>query len=247
MSLSLLDPRIKLLILIGISTAALVLRRPAALLMLLAMTLLILLIGGVTPGTIWLKLRGLFGLIATLFLLQCLFERSGTSLLSVFGLTLVTGPGFQTAVLVCLRLLVVILSALVIAVGETRDYLLAMTQCKVPYDIAFMVLTALRFLPMLKEEAKEVLYAAQMRGMRLKKTGLRRQIGAYISMVLPVVAGAVGRAEELSIAMEARGFRAYPRRTSMRRLYMRAEDWAYLTVFILALSAIFMFSAAIRG
>jgi energy-coupling factor transport system permease protein len=105
-----------------------------------------------------------------------------------------------------------------------------------------MVLAALRFLPMLREEASDVLCAAQMRGLQIKKASLRRKAGAYVSIVLPVVAGAIQRAELLSIAMEARGFRAFPRRTSMRRLQLRVADWAYLAVFCLALAALLFFA-----
>ena len=241
MKLQVLDPRIKLLLLVGLSTAALAIRMPAALISLLFLTLLILLAGGVKSQVIWVKLRGLFGLVAMLFILQCLFSRSGEPFLTVRGLTLVTDTGYETAVLVSLRLLIVILGALVVAVGDTRDYLLAMTQCKLPYEIAFMVLAALRFLPMLREEAHDVLCAAQMRGMRIKKTGLKRKAGAYISIILPVVSGAIQRAGQLSIAMEARGFRAFPKRTSMRRLNMRPGDWIYLAVFCLLLAAIIVF------
>ena len=242
MNLATVDPRVKLFLLIGLSTSALVSQQPSALSMLLATTLLILLLGGVKPVLLWVKLRYLFGLVAMLFLLQCVFNRSGEPLLSVYGSTIVTDSGFQTALLVCLRLLIVILSALVASIGDTRDYLLALTQCKVPYDIAFMVLAALRFLPMLQEEAKDVLCAAQMRGMRTKKTSLKNQSLAYIRIVLPVVAGAIHRAEQLSVAMEARGYRAFPRRTSMRRLCMKLADWVYLAAFCAALAAIFVTS-----
>ena len=238
MSLSRLDPRVKLFFLIAITAVTFIIRRPFALLALLFIALLMILFGGVKPGTIWVKLRGLFGLILMLFLLQCVFNRGGKPLLVLSGITLVTDSGFEAAVLVNLRLLIIILSALIVAVGETRDYLLAMTQCKIPYEIAFMVLAALRFLPMLREEAHDVLCAARMRGLRMKKTGLKAQARAYISIMIPVAAGAIRRAEQLSIAMEARGFRAFPRRTSMRRLQMRAADRTYCVIFCMIAAAL---------
>ena len=243
MKLTLLDPRVKLLLLIGLSTAALATRKLSALLALLFLVGLILLAVRISISVIWVKLRGLFGLITAIFVLQCLFHRNGNPLLSVSGLTLVTDLGFQTAVLVSLRLLIIILSALVVISGEARDYLLSLTSLKVPYEIAFMVLAAMRFLPMLRREAQDVLFAAQMRGLRLNKTGLKRQAGAYISIALPVVASAVQRAEHLSIAMEARGFRAFHQRTNMRRLRMRVADWAYALVFCAAIATILVFSS----
>jgi len=224
--------------LLGFSTAALILRSPAALSALLLIAVLVLLAGGVGAGVIWGKLRGLFGLIAMLFILQCLFNRNGAPALVLWGLTVVTANGLTAAALICLRLLVIVLGALMVFVGNARDYLLALTSLKVPYEIAFMVLAALRFLPILREEARDVLNAAQMRGLKLKKTGLKNQAGAYISLVLPVVAGAVRRAERLSIAMEARGFRALPRRTSMRSLRMRPADWVFTAAFCAVIAAL---------
>lgn len=242
MRLSSLDPRVKLFFLASISTVALILRIPSALSALLVFTLVIILAGGVTLKVIWLKLRGLFGLIVMLFILQCVFDRNGNTLITVSGLTLVTDTGLYTAIMVNLRLLIIILSALIVAAGESRDYLLALTECGVPYEIAFMVLAALRFLPMLREEARDVLCAAQMRGLQVKKTGLKAQAAAYISIAIPVTAGAIRRAEQLSVAMEARGFRAFPRRVSMRSLRMRAADWIYMAVLCVLLSALLVFT-----
>ncbi|MCL1905797.1 MAG: energy-coupling factor transporter transmembrane protein EcfT [Clostridiales bacterium] len=238
MSLARLDPRVKLLLLLGLSGAALFLRGAAALLALLALALLILLAGGISPAAAWARARGLLGLILMLFIIQCLFERGGGPLVKLGDITLVSVGGFNAAVLVSLRLLIIVLSALIVLSGEPRDYLLALTQCKIPYEIAFMVLAALRFLPLLREEAKDVLCAAQMRGLRIKKTGLKDKARAYLSIMLPVVAGAIRRAEQLSYAMEARAFRAFPKRTAMRRLRLRAADVAYAALYCLALAAV---------
>ncbi|MCL2126281.1 MAG: energy-coupling factor transporter transmembrane protein EcfT [Oscillospiraceae bacterium] len=238
MNLARLDPRVKLLILAGLSTAALVSRSYTTLLALLAISLIILLAGSIAPITIWMKLRGLFSLIVALFVLQCLFNRSGEPLLAFTKFTLITQAGFKTAAAISLRLLVILLAALIVTTGEARDYLLSLTTMKVPYEVAFMVLTALRFLPMMREEAQDVLCAAQLRGLQIKKAGLKRQVGAYSKIIIPIVAGAVRRAEDFSIAMEARGFRAHPQRTTMRKLRMRASDWLYLAVFCAIISSI---------
>lgn len=238
MSLSRLDPRVKLFFLIAVSTTALIVRTPAALTALLLISILVILAGGVTPVKVWGKLRGLIILIVMLFALQCIFSRGGEPLFTILGVTIVTRSGFRYAAIVCLRLLIIVFSAMIVISGDARDFLLAMTECKIPYEIAFMVLAALRFLPMLREEASDVLCAARMRGLRLKKEGLRIQAGAYISIVIPVVAGAIRRAEQLSVAMEARGFRALPQRTSMRGLNMRAADWAYSVLLCIILAAL---------
>ncbi|MCL1974884.1 MAG: energy-coupling factor transporter transmembrane protein EcfT [Firmicutes bacterium] len=238
MNLQMVDPRIKILLLLTISSAALIFPHPFSLAALLVLALFILMAGGLKPVQVWVKARGLCGLILMLFLIQCLFNRAGEPLLWLFNMPIVTDFGLNTALLVSLRLLIIVLSAMIVLFGESRDYLLALTQCKVPYEIAFMVLAALRFLPILREEAQDVICAAQLRGLRIKKTGLFHKLKVYISLMLPVVAGAIHRAEQLSFAMEARAFRANSHRSSMRRLRLRVVDVFYALVILMAVIAI---------
>lgn len=233
-----LDARLKLFMLLALSTAAVCSRSWRVLAPLLALTLAIVLLGGVRPREALGKARGALGLIASLFVLQCIFNRSGEPLLKLAGLTLVTRGGLFTALYVALRLLIVLLSALIVLTGQRRDYLLALTQLKVPYEIAFMVTAALHFLPLLREQAQDVLNAAQMRGARIKKAPITKRLRLYLALAAPIVAGAVRKSEQTAVAMEARAFRAFPRRTSMRRLRMKKSDWAYLAAFIILLAAV---------
>lgn len=238
MKLSLLDARVKLVMLFLLSTASVAASRPAMLLAVLGLTIAIILAGGADLKRGFGAIRGMLGLICLLFVAQCIFNRRGAALLTIGPLAIITREGLRTAVLVTLRLFIILLSAVIVLTGESRDYLLALTQWRVPYEIAFMVLIALRFIPLLRQEAQDVLCAVQMRGTKLKNTGLRKKAAVYISVMLPIVTGALRRSEQLSIAMEARAFRALPGRTSMRRLTMRGGDWAYLTVFIIVLGGI---------
>ena len=235
------DPRIRLLILAGLSTAAVVLTRPAALIALLVLAALMTAAGGAGFGAIRNGMRGFFGLVVSLFILQCLFSRGGDPVLIIGGLTVVTESGLTAAVSVSLRLLIIMFGAAVMQGGEARDRLLALTECKVPYEIAFAVQAAARFLPGLREEAGDVLSAAELRGLKVKKAGLKKKAAAYAGLLLPVTAGAVRRAEQMSVAMEARAFGALPRRTSMRRLRFQASDIISAALFCAALSAIIIF------
>jgi energy-coupling factor transport system permease protein len=236
MRLSDLDPRVKLLILMVLSSVALILRSPFKIGMTLMLVMFMLVAGEVKCSEIYGKIKSMLGLVLVLFVSQCVFNRSGTPLLVIQNFTLATQGGLETGIVVSLRLCIILLTALVILTGEPRDYILAMTQSGIPYEIAFMSLAALRFIPMLREEAQDVLCAVQMRGTRLKKSGFKHKAKVYTSIMIPIIAGAIHRSEQLSIAMEARGFRAYPKRTSMRRLQFHTRDVIYLAVFSIVLS-----------
>lgn len=235
MKLESLDPRVKLAMLASLSTASVLSSDLRLLAALLALCLCVLLLGGVSLVRALSRLRAALRLTAAVFVLQCIFNRSGEPLLSPCGVTLLTRGGIAAATAVMLRLMIILLSAVIVMTGQRRDYLLALVQLRLPYEIAFMVMAGLRFLPLLREEASDVMYAVQMRGTKIDGAPLRQRLSVYLRIAMPVVAGAIHRSEKLSAAMEARAFRAFPTRNSMRLLRMTRGDRIYLAVFLVIL------------
>jgi len=88
-----------------------------------------------------------------------------------------------------------------------------------------MVSIAIRFLPVFKEEMVDMVIAIQLRGIDFKKVKLNQKLKIYKYILVPIVINSVLKAKELSVAMEMRGFRAYPSRTSYRMLKMQAIDY----------------------
>ena len=237
-----LDPRPKMMILICISSSAMMTADIRILFALTLFTLLILLAGGVRFRDIVRQAKSAVNLVAFLFILQCLFNRTGKALLLFSGFTLVTDTGFLTAAMLSLRLLIIILSALILMTGEARDYLLALIQCGMPYELAFMVMLAIRFFPILREEAFNVYYSVQLRGTEIEKASLPARLSAYSRLCLPILVAALERAKTMSIAMEAKCFRAFPERTYMRRLTLAARDKICLVIFPVGLVILLLFS-----
>ncbi len=238
MKLDNLDARIKLIMLIVISTLSVIIQNVAAMGILLTITLMILIFGGADMKAAFVRMKGLLQLIFSIFVLQCLFIRSGEAMIAIKGITIVTWDGVTTSAVVALRLFNVILSAMLVLTGEARDYLLALTQWKIPYEISFMVMAAIRFIPMLTEEARDVMCAVQMRGTKIKGTSIAHKLSVYKGMLIPIVSGAIRRSEYMATAMEARAFRAFPKRTSMRRLTLKKSDIIWLAVFVILMCAV---------
>jgi energy-coupling factor transport system permease protein len=181
----------------------------------LCVLILTLVVGGADMLVVLGRIRALLLLIAALFVIQTIFA----------GM-----DGLLLAAVLSLRLLVVVLAAAILLEGEIRDYLLALVQMKLPYELAFAVIVGLHFLPILRDEAVNIYCYMQLRGKDFKKLGIAKKLRAYSGLCLPILAGALRRAYETSIAMDLRGFRAMPGRTSMRRLSMRGTD-VILTIF----------------
>lgn len=208
-----LDPRTRIVMLFAISGVAMLTSNLWFLAGLLAFTIVLLLVGRVGISKQKKQFMGIISMLVFLFLIQAIF-----------------GQAYFGAVL-CVRLIIVVMSALILLTGQMRDYLLALVQMKVPYELAYMVVLAFHFFPILRQEALDVYHSIQLRGCELKKTSLKNKLLAFKGMCIPILAGALARAQDTAIAMEARGFRMYRRRTYMRRLKLAKKDIALLILF----------------
>lgn len=207
-----LDPRTKIMMIICISGAAMFVDKIFWLAGLLIFDVIIMLIGRIDFMCLRKQLSGAVGMVVFLFVLQ-----------AVFG-------NVYLGALLAIRLLIIIMSAMILLTGQMRDYLLALTQCRMPYELAYMVILAFHFFPVLRDEALDVYYSIQLRGTELKKASLRKKLTAFRKMCMPILAGAMERAKDTSVAMEARGFRAYRKRTYMRRLKLKKRDMVILLI-----------------
>lgn len=97
-------------------------------------------------------------------------------------------------------------------------------------DVAMMMTIALRFIPTLGDELDKIVKAQKARGADLDSGGVVERARQLLPLLVPLFAGALRRAEELGLAMEARGYRVGQRRTSMHETAIRLADWLGLTV-----------------
>ena len=239
-----IDPRPKLMIMAASSTVCMFTENIMMICVVIVLLVLVMLIGGANLYQALIRVRGILGLIIFLFLIQGLFMRTGETglepLLTIGNVGLLYVEGLKLATVLSLRLIVIVVSALILVEGDTRDYLLAFVQMKVPYEISFMVIVALHFIPILREEAVSIHCSMQLRGKDFKRINIFKKMKAYFNLCLPILVRALRRADEMSIAMEARGFRAKPGRTNMRRLKMRKIDVLLLVAWPLIMILLYL-------
>jgi energy-coupling factor transport system permease protein len=118
---------------------------------------------------------------------------------------------------------------------------LALEQTRVPYEFCFAFTTAVRFVPVLAEEAQTIMDAQKARGLELEKGNFLKRIRNYIPILIPLIVSAIRRSLELAEAMESRAWGATKKRTNLYVLKMRRGDFALaaMTIGILAV-AIYM-------
>ena len=92
-----------------------------------------------------------------------------------------------------------------------------------------MISMALRFMPMLLEEYERLRMAQMARGADFTTGSLALRIRALAALTVPLLLSAFRRADELALAMEARGYRRGPR-TTLRELKLSGTDFAAFAV-----------------
>lgn len=217
-----LDPRVRIGLLGAASVAVLCLDRPLSLGLLCGLTALPLLFLRVERR--WL-LGGLLA-VATLVwgtvLSQGLFyaDEPRVPILSLGPLTLYR-EGVSHGLVQSLRLVTMTLGGLALSVSTPPDRLFAALQAlRVPYGVAFLAVTALRFVPEVGAEWWTVRAARAARGRPLWRRSPWAWVRLEVDLLRPVVARSLRRARALAESLDARGFDPLVARTRYRPLRM---------------------------
>ena len=121
-------------------------------------------------------------------------------------------------------------------------YLTPLKLVKFPSHIVAMTLSiALRFIPTLIDETNRIIKAQSSRGVDFNKGGLIKRFRAIFALIIPLFVSAITRSEELSDAMEARGYDPYAKRSRYRILRFHLIDLlAFVTVMSVFAAILFL-------
>jgi len=223
-----LDPRSKLVLVLCLSTLGVFIQDIGILTAVLCVSIALSTASGSRLFVLIRKFRRILWLFVAIAVIQSIFAPSGRVLVSLGGIKLITAGGLYKGVAMVLRMSIVMVSATIMATSNSREIVQGLVQWKVPYEIAFMVSVAIRFLPLLTDEIKNVVTAVQLRGIELDRIPARQRVKVYSYLIMPVVSGAVIKSRELATTMETRAFRAYPKRTSYMVLTMQRIDYTVI-------------------
>ena len=219
------DPRVIFVLIFVLSTFALLIREDVmAMGFLLAFSLALALALRVRLGRILGRLKRLMWVMVLVVLARSLFMPAGAVLVSAWDIPLLTTGGLAMGALVVLRLLIFIVSAALLTIYRTRALIQAMVQMRLPYELAYMVSIALRFVPQFAENLRDSLIALQLRGIVIEELKLPRRLSLYTYLLLPAIVSALQQAKELAMSMEMRAFRAMPARISYYKLTLKGRD-----------------------
>ncbi|WP_029513852.1 energy-coupling factor transporter transmembrane component T family protein [Mycoplasmopsis primatum] len=116
------------------------------------------------------------------------------------------------------------------------DILLPLKLLFIPTHVIVMIIyIALRFIPTLLEEAQRITKSQSSRGVDYKNGKLKDKIKSFTTLIIPLFVTAFAKAEDLSNAMETRGYNPYAKRTKYRIII---PTWRDIILFLIAASII---------
>lgn len=105
------------------------------------------------------------------------------------------------------------------------------SQCRIPYEYAFMFTSALRFVPDFLEESQAVREAQACRGYVFRGSPLKRLMD-YVAIVEPLVLRAVSRSETMAMSLELRGFGRKGKRQFTADVALGGSDYAAMLLML---------------
>ncbi|MEM2104886.1 MAG: energy-coupling factor transporter transmembrane component T [Candidatus Bathyarchaeia archaeon] len=224
-----LDPRIKFIYVCAIFVIAIIFGEFIPLMVLFFMQIPLVLLAKVKRE--WIRsMRGAAFLATIIFLTNFV--------VTYFFTNYPLATSLENASALTLRFIVLIESFSIFFLTTSPDTLsLALEQTHVPYEFTFAFTTAVRFVPVLAEEAQTIMDAQKARGLELERGNFMKRIRNYIPILIPLIISAIRRSLELAEAMESRAWGATKKRTNLYVLKMHGGDFILLALTIGILAA----------
>jgi energy-coupling factor transport system permease protein len=186
-------------------------------------------------------------LIIFTFILHLIVTKEGSVLFNIFNFKIYTG-GIIQGIAISMRffLLILITSLLTLTttpmeITDAIEYMLhPLKKVKFPiHELALMMSISLRFIPTLMQETDKISKAQASRGVDFKTGPIKQRVKAIVPLLIPLFVSAFKRAEELAMAMEARGYNGGEGRTKLRELQTGKHDIAIYILFVIVIIGLF--------
>jgi len=138
----------------------------------------------------------------------------------VVALQLLFGQGLSAGLMIGCRIIALVAIMPMLTMTTDAQFLaLGMTRLGLHYRTAFIITAALNLIPSFEEEARLIMDARRLRGIRSVR------LREYPAIALPLVIKAMRQAQMTALAMDSRAFGAYRTRTWLLEIKLSAVDY----------------------
>lgn len=170
--------------------------------------------------------------------------RQGGDVLATLGPLTITSEGLRFGMTFALRItLIASASLFFVWTTDPKKVVMAAVYMRVPYRIAYSLFVALRFVPVIENEAMVIREAQTIRGVEQVKG----KIEAAKRYVIPLLASSLQKSQRIAIAMEARGFGFAPTRTYSEDFRWTWQGWVLVLAFVAIGVGLFWVALGIEG
>ena len=194
----------------------------------LVLLIVIMAISKVSFLSLFNSLKGMWFLVLFLFVIYVFIPNSSYTMkaFDINGYNIYWDSLYQSAYIILRLVLMISLTMVLTSSTKPMDLTYALEWYLTPlkifhfpsHIIAMTISIALRFIPTLLDETDRIMKAQASRGVDFQRGGLFTKLKASITLIVPLMFSSLERSEELSNAMEVRGYDPYGKRTRYRQL-----------------------------
>lgn len=241
-----LDPRAKMVGFLAAMFTMFAVNTPMQLALGVVFTFGIIAAARINPLRLFAVIHPILALLVLMSLANIVVVRTGSTLAQLGPLS-ITSDGVMIAVLYACRFaLVIILGAVFLQTTTPTAMTDAFESLLHPLshvglhtqEIALVMSLALRFIPTLTGETKSIIDAQAARGGSVETGSLRQRIKAMSAIIVPVFAGTLRHADNLSLALDARCYEEGIHRTHWRVFSPGWRDAVFIAVIIAYIATI---------
>ena len=227
-----LDPRIKIITFIFLLAMIFINVGIIGYIILVGIALVVIIASRLPLSIFWSASLPIFIMVIFITLFNMFLTRDG-SVLFYIGNYSIHQRSFERSLQMFLRIILMVqFTTILTASTRPIDIAVAISALlrplkiiKVPVnEIGIMISITLRFIPTLLDEASIIVNAQSARGVDFKRGELIEKAKAILSLIIPLFVSALGKAEDLSNAMEARGYNPKGKRSKYRKLKVKYYD-----------------------
>ena len=244
-----LDPRAKLVTFLLAMFTAFAISTPAQLVLALVVTVGLFAAARAPLRSIMNSVKGFLVLMLLLALFNLLVTQTGRRLAAWGPFVLTTGGIWVAVLYACRFMLIIFLGALLVETTTPTQMTDACESLLSPLsrlgihtnEIALVLSLALRFIPTLGREVQAIVEAQAARGGSIESGSLSQRLHAAIAITVPVFAGALRHADNLSRALDARCYEgSRQERTHYRLLRLGRMDILFIALMAFYLLALLL-------
>jgi energy-coupling factor transport system permease protein len=184
------------------------------------------------------KLRFILIFSALIIVVQVIFVKEGVLLLEIplpFLSITVWSVAIENGIRLGLRFINIMgASFLFVTITQPQSLAYSLMQIGIPYRYGFMLITALRFIPVFRQEFNQIKNAHLAKGISFTGISIKTVTRMVQYVFIPMIVSALSKIASLAVSMEGRAFGKYKSRTFMQRQVFTITDILVTATSILA-------------